>query len=112
MRFPAKLGLAIACSLLIAQGGAQAAEKNSAAAQALYDEARRLVAQRNYDAACPKFKESYELEPGGGTLLNLADCYELQGKRALAWSTFKEALVTAQRDRRDDRVEYARRHIA
>jgi hypothetical protein len=96
---------------LTGPAGAQSAGKNPAAAQALYDEARRLVQAGNFQEACPKFKESYQLDPGGGTLLNLADCYEKQGRLALAWSTFKEALVVAQRDRRDDRVEFANQHI-
>jgi hypothetical protein len=90
---------------------AQTNERNPAVAQALFDEAQRLMKARDYAAACPKFKESYELDPGGGTLLNLADCYERQGRTALAWSTFKEALVMAQRDGRKERVKYAREHI-
>jgi hypothetical protein len=91
---------------------AQASIRNPAAAQALYDDARQLVAAGKFADACPKFKESYRLDPGGGTLLNLADCYEKQGKTALAWSTFKEALVVAQRDGRADRAEFATKHIA
>lgn len=101
------LGAALTCSNM-----AQAAGKNPAAAQALYDDARSLVAAGKFDEACPKFKESYELDPGGGTLLNLADCYEQQGKIALAWSTFKEALVVARRDGRNERVDFATKHIA
>jgi hypothetical protein len=91
---------------------AQTSGRNPAAAQALYDEARRLVSDGRYADACPKFKESYGLDPGAGTLLNLADCYDKEGKTSLAWSTFKEALVAAQRDGRSDRVEYANQHIA
>jgi hypothetical protein len=90
---------------------ADSSGKNPVAAQALYDEARKLVDAGNLDAACPKFKASYELDPGGGTLLNLADCYEKQGKVALAWTTFKEALVMAQRDGRNERIEFANQHI-
>jgi hypothetical protein len=78
----------------------------------LYDEARRLVGAGNYGEACPKFKTSYELDPGGGTLLNLADCYDKEGKTALAWTTFKEALVAAQRDGHSDRIDFANRRIA
>jgi hypothetical protein len=78
----------------------------------LYEEARRLMTQGDLDRACPKFKQSYDLDPGGGTLLNLAECYERQGKFASAWSTFKEALVVAQRDGRRDRVDYAKKHLA
>lgn len=92
-------------------GRADSSGKNPVAAQALYDEARKLVDAGNMEAACPKFKASYELDPGGGTLLNLADCYEKQGKLALAWSTFKEALVAAQRDGRTERIDFANQHI-
>jgi hypothetical protein len=90
---------------------AETSGKNPVAAQALYDEARKLVDAGNFEAACPKFKASYELDPGGGTLLNLADCYEKQGKLALAWSTFKEALVAAQRDGRTERIDFANQHL-
>jgi hypothetical protein len=91
---------------------AQTPSRNPAAAQALYDEARRLMQAGSYAEACPKFKESYELEPGGGTLLNLADCYDKAGRPSLSWTTFKEALVAAQRDRRTDRIDFANQRIA
>src|SRR4051812_44477010 len=95
-------------------GSAPAAprERNPAAAQALFDAAKRLVDQGDFAAACPKFQASYELDPGGGTLLNLADCHEHAGHTALAWSTFKDAAVIAERDGRSERVAYARQHIA
>lgn len=86
--------------------------KNAAGAEALYEQARGLMKQGDFAHACPKFKQSYDLDAGGGTLLNLADCYEKQGKFASAWSSFKEALVIAQRDNRPERVEYAKQHIA
>jgi hypothetical protein len=112
-------GIAFVCvvagAIVPATGGVAAAQpsiRNPAAAQALYDDARQLVAAGKFADACPKFKESYRLDPGGGTLLNLADCYEKQGKTALAWSTFKDALVVAQRDGRADRAEFASKHIA
>jgi hypothetical protein len=70
------------------------------------------MTQGDLEHACPKFKQSYDLDPGGGTLLNLAECYERQGKFASAWSTFKEALVIAQRDGRAERVDYAKKHLA
>src|SRR5262245_16290948 len=81
--------------------------RHPAAAQALFDEAQKRVAAGDYEQACPKFKASYALDPGGGTLLNLADCLEKQGRTASAWSTFKDALVLARRDGRSERVEYA-----
>lgn len=96
---------------LVCVGSAHAGGKNPVAAQALYDEARQLSAAGKFEQACPKFKASYDLDPGGGTLLNLADCYEHQGKTALAWTTFKDALDTARRDGKSERVEYATQHI-
>ncbi len=93
-------------------GLALAAGKNPVVAQALYDEARLLVAAEKFEQACPKFKASYELDPAGGTLLNLADCYERQGKTALAWTTFKDALEAARRDGKNERVEFATQHLA
>jgi hypothetical protein len=98
---------------LLAAGQARAQSgENQAAAQALYDEARKLVDAKSFAEACPKFKESYDLDPAGGTLLNLADCYEKLGKPALAWTTFKDALVAAQRDGNGSRIEFAKTHIA
>ena len=93
-------------------GLAHAAGKNPVVAQTLYDEARQLVAAEKFEQACPKLKASYELDPAGGTLLNLADCYEHQGKTALAWTTFKDALEAARRDGKSERVEFATQHLA
>jgi hypothetical protein len=45
-------------------------------------------------------------------LLNLADCYEHQGKTAQAYATFKDALDVARRDGRNERVEFATQHLA
>ena len=93
-------------------GLAHAAGKNAVAAQALYDDARQLVAAGKFEQACPKFKASYELDPGGGTLLNLADCYEHQGKTAQAYATYKDALDAARHDGRNERAEFATQHLA
>lgn len=105
------LSAAIALSFVAGTAGAQSST-NTAGAEALYEEARNLMKQGDYARACPKFKQSNDLDPGGGTLLNLAECYEKQGKYASAWSTFKEALVVAQRDGRSERVDYAKKHLA
>jgi hypothetical protein len=100
-------------ALCFVAGSAHAASStNTAGAEALYEEARGLMKQGDFARACPKFKQSNDLDPGGGTLLNLAECYEKQGKFASAWSTFKEALAVAQRDGRSERVEYAKKHLA
>ncbi len=83
-----------------------------ALAEALYREGRSLMDAKRYDEACQKFAESQRLDPATGTLLNLASCNEARGKTATAWVQFNEALLSARRDQRDDRVRFATERIA
>lgn len=62
-----------------------------ARADALFREGRALVEAGEFDEACPKFEESQRLDPGLGTLLNLAACYEQVGKLASALTAFRSA---------------------
>jgi hypothetical protein len=54
------------------------------------------MAEGRANQACPMLEESQRLDPASGTLLNLAHCYELQGRNATAWSTFLEAAAAAR----------------
>jgi len=96
------LGSLLSTGPVLAQAGA-----DRALAEALYDEGRRLMAEGQYAAACPKLEESQRLDPATGTLLNLAACREQEGRIATAWLLFKDAAAAARRDGRQDRVEYA-----
>jgi hypothetical protein len=108
--------LAAAVAMAIALGAPRARAQGNATdrqiAQSLFDDGRALLERGDVTAACPKFAESQRLDPGGGTLLNLALCHELEGKTATASNEFREALSLATRDDRKDRQELASLHIA
>jgi hypothetical protein len=82
--------------LVAGAAGAQTSASNRAAAEALFNEGRSLAAAGKYAQACPKFEASEQLDPGLGTLLNLAECYEKLGKTASAWAEYKEAIPLAR----------------
>jgi hypothetical protein len=80
-------------------------------AQELFDEARALMRDGRYSEACPKLEESQQLDPGGGTLLNLGICHENQGRTATAFRELTDALALAGRDSRADREKTASKHL-
>ena len=86
--------------------------ESSVAAQALFDEAKRLVQHGDFVAACPKFEESERLEPGLGTKLNLANCYEHVGRTASAWILFLEVESDTKRNGQIERQTMAHNRAA
>lgn len=90
---------------------AEPSETDRNLAQSLFDQGKRLMASGDFRQACPKLQESQRLDPGGGTLLNLALCHEREGKIATAWTEFREALSVARRDGRKERMDAAQEHM-
>lgn len=81
-------------------------------AETLFQSGREALAAGDLAAACPKLAESQRLDPAGGTVLLLGLCLEKQGKLASAWAAFEDALSFALREKNDERVVIARRHLA
>lgn len=78
------------------------------AAEALFQEGRVLLTEGKVEEACARFARSHELEPGLGTLLNLADCAERAGRFSAAYRAFREASKWAARRDERKREEAAR----
>jgi serine/threonine-protein kinase len=108
-------GLALAIALAAsapAVAHADPSAQDRASAQALFDDARRLMAEKKYAEACPKLEESQRIDPGLGTLLNLAECQALIGKTASAWANFLEAAYQAKNSGQTKRENTARDRAA
>ncbi|WP_437289339.1 hypothetical protein [Sorangium sp. So ce406] len=71
--------------------------EDRAAADVLFREGRALIKQGSYALGCSKLVASQKLDPMAGTLLALADCYELNGETASAWATFNDAEAMARK---------------
>ncbi len=98
--------LAITTTLLLVH--AAPARAQSAEAEVLFRDGRALIKQGKLAQGCAKIEASERLESSVGTLLNLGDCREKQGKLATAWAAFKKAEATAKNSN-DKRFEEARR---
>ncbi len=105
-----RLVAAIAALALLAAGTSRA--DKLAEAEDLFRRAKGLIAANKWEEACPLLQESQRLDPGTGTLLNLALCHEHVGKIASAWGEFRavEQQSRVATPPREDRVKTAKEH--
>lgn len=105
--------LAAVATLCVA-GSPVIARAQSAEAEVLFRDGRRLIKQGKIAEGCDKLEASEQFETTVGTLLNLGDCRELLGKFASAWAAFRKAESTAKHAGRDDKrqAEAGRRAAA
>ncbi len=95
----------MATSTAAAQGGGL---QNSLLAETLFKDGQELMKAGKFDEACSKFAGSYKLDPAAGTLLNLANCQEKNGKLATAWIAYTEAAALNAKAGNKDREKFAR----
>ncbi len=99
------LTLAISGSFISLSSRANA-DSRTALAEKLFQDGRKLYTKGQFKEACPKFEESYRLDPGSGTLLNMAACHDKRGKTATAWSEYELARQKLEQAG-DDRLRFA-----
>ena len=110
MRTRNLVGWALAAALALVGTPSLAQPRDAAAADTLFRQGREAMKAGDYATACPKFEESQRLDPAAGTVLNLAQCEDQQGKFASAQQHYREAMETLPQG--DPRVEVAEAGMA
>ncbi len=88
------------------------AQTREADAERLFREGQKLMEERRYGEACPKFEAAYKKDGALGTLINLAFCHKEQGANWYSWLEFREAEVKATELNRNDRRDFAHARLA
>jgi serine/threonine-protein kinase len=93
-------------SLLVVMALAGVAHAESKADK-LFAKGKKLLAQKKYQEACKAFEDSDQADPGIGTKLNVARCYEEWGKiaSALHWYQDAESMAKDHKDPRLDKIK-------
>lgn len=108
---PRAIAVLFACSALL--GAPPSARAQSAEAEVLFREGKKLIQSGKLAAGCDKIEASEKLESSVGALLNLGDCREKLGELASAWAAFRKAEARAKHAGNDEkRRAEARRRAA
>src|SRR5687767_9621195 len=111
LKNPATTAIILALALSPSVASAQSDDRQ--AAQALYERAVELMAQKAYADACPKLEEVTRLVPDGlGAKLTLAECWEGAGKLASAYVAYAQVETLAGRKGDADRQKLASERAA
>jgi hypothetical protein len=101
------LTIALTWALAASLAHAQASDR-AAAAEDLFRQGLQLTRSGRFADACPKFAESYRLDPAYGALINLAACHEKLGHTASAWQAYVDAADLARDNGQAARAKTAR----
>jgi hypothetical protein len=109
-------GLRLSCLVFCMTWAPQAAwaEANTPdaeRAEELFQAGRLAMSEGRYSVACSDFAQSQHLEPAAGTLVNLAVCFEAQGKTASAWGAYRAVLSLSLQTADADRERVARARL-
>jgi hypothetical protein len=102
----------IALAAAVVAALATPARAQSAEAESLFQQGKRLMNKGQVAQACDKFEAADRVEATASTELNLADCREKNGQRATAWAMFIKAATTAKRAGDGKRAAEGRRRAA
>jgi tetratricopeptide (TPR) repeat protein len=81
-------------------------------ADQLFAEGRELLEKGRFAEACEKLRQSGELAPATGTLINLGYCYEQIQRFRSAMDAYAEAETIAKQAKDDKREKFARERFA
>ncbi len=81
-------------------------------AKRMFEEGRRLLDRGRVAEACRRFADSLARERAAGTMLNLGECAERDGRLARAWSLYDEAAREYDRTSKPAAMKFARDRAA
>ena len=82
----------VVVALMVSAAGTAGAQGSAGVATAneQFNKGLALLKAKNYVDAIAAFEQAQALDPGWGTLFNLAVCYRLSGRLASAWAAYRD----------------------